>query len=393
MEIDLNQLPENNDNFNLPPPPPSPPNPPDLNLPAEKEPIFPTNIQWKRSVERLWRAAKNSIQNGSPANVSSRMPKKIGRKKIQIDLEIMSLIPFRRRTNIRSTAKALGMSKTTVWRRIKDGSIKSHSNAIKPGFSLKTRIARLKHCLEMLDESVSPAVFSARPRYDEYVNTPFDGKIGMWAFVFMEAAKRKIKNRVAGTLEMKPIKSITQKVTREFLINKLLPAIIQKWPHDGRTIFIQQDNARPHIAIGDEQFCEAVRQFGLDARICFQPPNSPDLNVNDLGYFRSIDEHQHSEAPNTVPELVAGVEKSFREYPSYLINNVFLTLQTCMNEILKKKGDNDYYIPHMKKDHLIRIGELPTCIQCDSEVITAAKEALEGLQHQLYQQENETPHE
>ncbi|XP_026435503.1 uncharacterized protein LOC113333202 [Papaver somniferum] len=371
------------------------------------------------------------------------MPKKIGRKKIQIDLEMMSLIPFRRRTNIRSTAKALGMSKTTVWRRIKDGSIKAHSNAIKPGFSLKTRITRLKHCLEMLDESVSPAVFSgmydrihidekwfymskttqkyylhpmeappvrrctsknfipkvmflsalARPRYDEYVNTPFDGKIGMWAFVFMEAAKRKSKNRVAGTLEMKPIKSITQKVTREFLINKLLPAIIQKWPHDGRTIFIQQDNARPHIAIGDEQFCEVVRQFGLDARICFQPPNSPDLNVNDLGYFRSIDEHQHSEAPNTVPELVAGVEKSFREYPSYLINNVFLTLQTCMNEILKKKGDNDYYIPHMKKDHLFRIGELPTCIQCDSEVITAAKEALEALQHQLYQQENETPHE
>ncbi|XP_026452429.1 uncharacterized protein LOC113352886 [Papaver somniferum] len=321
------------------------------------------------------------------------MPKKIGRKKIQIDLEMMSLIPFRRRTNIRSTAKDLGMSKTTVWRRIKDGSIKAHSNAIKPGFSLKTRIARLKHCLEMLDESVSPAVFSARPRYDEYVNTPFDGKIGMWAFVFMEAAKRKSKNRVAGTLEMKPIKSITQKVTRDFLINKLLPAIIQKWPHDGRTIFIQQDNARPHISIGDEQFCEAVRQFGLDARICFQPPNSPDLNVNDLGYFRSIDEHQHSEAPNTGPELVAGVEKSFREYPSYLINNVFLTLQTCMNEILKKKGDNDYYIPHMKKDHLIRIGELPTCIQCDSEVITAAKEALEALQHQLYQQENETPHE
>ncbi|XP_026423571.1 uncharacterized protein LOC113319535 [Papaver somniferum] len=243
---------------------------------------------WKRSVERLWRAAKNSIQNGSPANVSSRMPKKIGRKKIQIDLEMMSLIPFRRRTNIRSTTKALGMSKTTVWRRIKDGSIKAHSNAIKPGFSLKTRIARLKHCLEMLDESVSPAVFSgmydrihidekwfymskttqkyylhpmeaspvrrctsknfipkvmflsalARPRYDEYVNTPFDGKIGMWVFVFMEAAKRKSKNRVAGTLEMKPIKSITQKVTREFLINKLLPAIIQKWPHDGRTIFI-----------------------------------------------------------------------------------------------------------------------------------------------------------
>ncbi|XP_026415839.1 uncharacterized protein LOC113311209 [Papaver somniferum] len=331
---------------------------------------------------------------------SSRMTKKIGRKKIQIDLEMMSLIPFGRRTNIRSTTKAFGMSKTTVWRRIKDGSIKAHSNAIKPGFSLKTRIARLKHCLEMLDESVSPAVFSgmydrihidekwfymskttqkyylhpmeappvrrctsknfipkvmflsalARPRYDEYVNTPFDGKIGMWAFIFMEAAKRKSKNRVA-------------------------------------------DNARPHIAIGDEQFCEAVRQFGLDARICFQPPNSPDLNVNDLGYFRSIDEHQHSKAPNTVPELVAGVEKSFRECPSYLINNVFLTLQTCMNEILKKKGDNDYYIPHMKKDHLIRIGELPTCIQCDSEVITAAKEALQAPQHQLYQQENETPHE
>ncbi|XP_026438869.1 uncharacterized protein LOC113337402 [Papaver somniferum] len=267
----------------------------------------------------------------------------------------------------------MGMSKSTVHRRVKEGSIKAHSNAMKPGLKLSTKISRLKHCLSMVDEILSPAKFHdmynrihidekwfymsktsqkyylhpleeeplrtchskrflpkvmflsavARPRFDAAGNVIFDGKIGIWAFVFMVAAQRTSKNRVAGTIEMRPMKSVTKIVTRSFLIEKLLPAIKQKWPHDGSTIFVQQDNAKPHISITDREFCEAVRQSGMDVQMCFQPANSPDLNTNDLGFFRSINEHQHVYAPMTMLELFRGVEKAYDEYSPDLLNRKF----------------------------------------------------------------------
>ena len=40
----------------------------------------------------------------------------------------------------------------------------------------------------------------ARPRYDEAKKTWFNGKIGFWPLVMYEYAKKKSKNRPAGTL-------------------------------------------------------------------------------------------------------------------------------------------------------------------------------------------------
>ncbi|GAA0160366.1 hypothetical protein LIER_16938 [Lithospermum erythrorhizon] len=124
----------------------------------------------------------------------------------------------------------------------------------------------------------------ARPYFDTYVNVLFDGKIGIFPFIYKEPAKRNNKNRVAGTLETRPILSITQDVIRSCLIEKVLPAIKEKWPHYSRnsTIYIQQDNARPHISPFDDKFCEAAQGDGFDIQLTCQPPNSPDLNVLDL---------------------------------------------------------------------------------------------------------------
>ena len=80
--------------------------------------------------------------------------------------------------------------------------------------------------------------------------------------------------------------SVTKDVTRLWLIEKVLPAIRAKWPtsHTG-PIFIQQDNAKPHIAVNDSEFVEAASRNGFDIRLRCQPPNSPGLNVLDLGFF------------------------------------------------------------------------------------------------------------
>ncbi|WOG99681.1 hypothetical protein DCAR_0519035 [Daucus carota subsp. sativus] len=123
----------------------------------------------------------------------------------------------------------------------------------------------------------------------------FEGKFGIFPFITKEPAKRKSKNRPAGTLETKPINPITQDVTRKMMIDKVLPAIESMWPggHSGGIIFVQQDNAKPHISVDDPEFVEDVKRNGFDIRLCFQPPNSPDLNVLDLGFFRAIQTLQH----------------------------------------------------------------------------------------------------
>ncbi|RHZ09395.1 hypothetical protein DYB26_013056, partial [Aphanomyces astaci] len=59
------------------------------------------------------------------------------------------------------------------------------------------------------------------------------------------AALRSCVNREAGTIETKVI-SVTKDVYRAYLLGKVLPALVQKWPSRGRTIMLQHDNARAH---------------------------------------------------------------------------------------------------------------------------------------------------
>jgi hypothetical protein len=81
----------------------------------------------------------------------------------------------------------------------------------------------------------------ARPRFDSNGNCIFDGKIGCFPFVTYEPAKRSSVNRPARTIEMKPINSITKNTIRQFMLEKVLPAIREKWPHEDadKPIYIQ----------------------------------------------------------------------------------------------------------------------------------------------------------
>ncbi|XP_071740997.1 uncharacterized protein [Rutidosis leptorrhynchoides] len=193
----------------------------------------------------------------------------------------------------------------------------------------------------------------ARPRHDASGNEVFSGKIGIFPLTTLEPAIRTSKNRVAGTMEIKPIISVAKEVTPAWLIAKVLQAIRAKWSqgHSG-PIFIQQDNARPHINVNDREFLEASSREGFDIKLCFQPPNSPDLNVLDLGFFPAIQSLQEQEPLGSIDELVSAMQNSFDRMQSRELNNVFLALQTCMKEIMKVQGGNNYQIPHIGKSRL-----------------------------------------
>jgi hypothetical protein len=147
---------------------------------------------------------------------------------------------------------------------------------------------------------------------------------------------------------------------RNYMCELVIPAIQDKWPDEdeGRTIFIQQDNAKPHLLPHDEGFRQAVAQTDLNIQLMQQPPNSPDLNVLDLCFFRSLQSLTDTRAPTNIRELIEGVEQEYKEYEVDKLTRSFLTLKSCMVEVMKVGGGIGYSIPHMNKDRLQAEGRL-----------------------------------
>ena len=197
----------------------------------------------------------------------------------------------------------------------------------------------------------------ARPRYDTRKNAWFDGKIGIWPIGKWEPAKWSLKKRVKGTPVWKN-QCITRDVYREYLIQKFLPAVKEKWPMCNRRIWLQQDGAKSHILEDNVEFKEAVDEIGLNLTVFTQLPNSPDTNILDLGFFRAIQSF-NDDRPANEEELIKSVEKAYGEYPYRKLNHVWLTLQSCFNMIIENDSGNDYKIPHMGKESMERRGLLP----------------------------------
>lgn len=83
-----------------------------------------------------------------------------------------------------------------------------------------------------------------------------------------------------------------------------------------------------------------------------KPPNSPDM-ILDLGFFNVIQSVQHLHSPKIIDELICCVSNAFNElYPDKL-DNVFLTLEQCMEETMLEKGGNEYKLPHIGKARLL----------------------------------------
>ncbi|KAE9033316.1 hypothetical protein PR003_g8949 [Phytophthora rubi] len=205
----------------------------------------------------------------------------------------------------------------------------------------------------------------ARPRYDPVTHQYFDAKLDIWPFVEHVSAQRSSARRPAGTIITKDI-SVTKKTYRAMLIGNLLPALHERWPvaTSGSRIVIQQDNAPANIAADDAVFAEAARANGCNVELRNQPPNSPDMNCNDLRLFSAVQARQRKERSRTIDELIEAVISSYWELPMRTINAAFLSLQGSMDDCIAQAGDNNYKPRHMKKEKLWREGRLPVSIRC-----------------------------
>ena len=204
----------------------------------------------------------------------------------------------------------------------------------------------------------------ARPK--RVGNAHFDGKIGIWPFAHQVPALRNSIIRPAGTLEWKPV-SVTTVTYTKMLRDKVILAIHDKFPHEVTPLItIQHNNAPPHKAMDDKEVEEhAMQEHGLNVVMEFQPSNSPDTNVLDLGFFRSLESLQQQRTCNNLNDLIENVRNVFANYKPHKLNDVFLTLQTVLQEIICRDGTNKFHAPHMGKARLRQEGNLPNVIPLD----------------------------
>ncbi|ETM30911.1 hypothetical protein L914_21421, partial [Phytophthora nicotianae] len=117
--------------------------------------------------------------------------------------------------------------------------------------------------------------------WDPHRKTNFNGKLGLWPFAEEYVAQRSSQYRPKGTILQRNIESVDTAVYKHLLLTCVFSANREKWPRDdrGKIIYMQQDNASPHILPDDEDVVREGQQKGWDIRLIFQPANSPDFNV------------------------------------------------------------------------------------------------------------------
>lgn len=344
-------------------------------------------------------------------------------RKPKYDLEEMlgeiAKVDPRARRSVRSLAGVIGIPRATIARMKKLKLLRAHTMALKPLLGDHHRVGRIYHCISKinpntincttgmtyktfydeihLDEKwfylqkdgarylltfdepdpecgstrhkshITKVLFLsavARPRFNHTTRQWFDGLIGIYPAGYIGAYQRRTKHHNVGDPKWVDV-SITKDVYRKMLVEKVLPDILAKWP-DSNPILLQQDGAPAHINDDDEVFKQKVLELFSDAgavRLYTQPAQSPDLNINDLGFFASLQSKYYMHSPKDALELIEMIEGTFQSYPLTTLNRIWLTLQGCMNEILDNQGDNKYKIPHMNKDRLERTNSLPVSIK------------------------------
>ncbi|XP_042003723.1 uncharacterized protein LOC121752682 [Salvia splendens] len=324
----------------------------------------------KKTVYRLWKKAKQQMQMGEPAIMEGKIKGYNHSDKLILDEEKVGILSTLERSSIRKIAHKLSVSKSTLGR-VQFESMHNVVHVDEKWFYM-TKSSDRYYLLPDEDEPyrackskrfITKVMFMcvvSRPVFGLDGQTKFDGKLGIFPFTEVVAAKRKSKNRLKSTLETKPIQSVNKSVMRDSIIHRIVPAIKAKWPEwASKEIYIQQDNATPHINGLDTEFEAVAKSDGFKIHLNCQPLNSPDTNILDLGFFRAIQTLQHEKPYNSVDTLLENVCSSYAELSPQTLNRVFLSLQACLTQIMAFRGGNNYKVPHINKDNWKELWDYP----------------------------------
>ena len=280
-----------------------------------------------------------------------------GRKpKVPIDTihQQMENIDLQARGSIRFVAGQVGLSKTTIIRMKKEKQIKMFTMSLKPKLNDGHRSKRLYHCLSKIDRNTLTGVIGLKFK-TFYNEVHVDEK---WFYLVRDNARYYLTPN-----EPTPAPKTVQHKSH---ITKVMFLCALARPRYNNTTRQWFDGLIGIYPVGE--FDMYKRGSRYHARELYtQPAQSPDLNVNDLGFFASLQSMYYKTAPTDALELIDKVETCFNNYHVNKLNHIWLTLQSCMNEIIEEKGDNKYKIPHTNKARLERLNQLPISLAVTQE--------------------------
>jgi len=144
----------------------------------------------------------------------------------------------------------------------------------------------------------------------------------------------------------------------EIVTKQLFPDIYEKMA-DFDVVFVQMDNARPHVKRKAHLEVAGKRRKRINGKqmplikFVLQPANSPDTNLNDLCFFRSlskfVQEHEreieHSAANKD--KFWNLIVEQYHEYHDRERLERCWDVKTAVTKcILDANGTNNYKLPH-----------------------------------------------
>jgi hypothetical protein len=195
----------------------------------------------------------------------------------------------------------------------------------------------------------------------------------------------KIQGAKIKTLHLKPTLSDDQKRARlEYILSQAdrshgLDRPVAVWKNQKNVVhldeswfYMQKDNNKILYidGLGSED--------GWNIKIVTQPSNSPDLNINDLGFFNSL-KHRVSGLKNkalNIDQLMANVRQEWHEYDSNTLEKIWAIQISCWGEILKVQGSNQYKLPHSGINKRSRRGDQIVNLSIDVDAYNNAYQLI-----------------
>ena len=109
---------------------------------------------------------------------------------------------------------------------------------------------------------------------------------------------------------------------------------------------VHWDNAKVHVTAYNLSLLECLTSGGWNIDVAMQPAKSPDLNVQDLGYFNSLQSLQYTTPVKNTEELALAVFKAWDMLDPDSLCKIWYTLQMAMNLILSVNWNNKYKLGH-----------------------------------------------
>ncbi|XP_074298699.1 uncharacterized protein LOC141629624 [Silene latifolia] len=319
----------------------------------------------RKSIFSIWTAAKQQRVHEVPINVRSKIKGKKGKERIPCPLEAIMALDVSKRTTLKRLGKAIGHASSTYHRWVKQGLIKSHTRSIHPALSEDHKHIRLHFVMGKLvfDRLLRCVMFKDMGtiiHIDEkwfYMTNP-KCRYYIGSNEALPYRSCKSKRYITKIMFLAAVSSQhTKKMEKFCLMERLVYGhLLTKNQQKEKVRIGKLDNAKPHISGKDKDFMEAANSDGLTST-------------------------------KTVEQLVQNVTEAYEAETVETLDNVFLSLQSCMVEIMQKRGHNNYPLPHLAKAAQRRQGTLPRDLTvnedliCDSNSCVNCEQATETHEH------------